>query len=72
MSLSDEALRRYKDDNAIFDNAERAKRILITGASSGIGRTIAEHLSKDKQIFFLTGRNEKVFRTFLCKGKIRN
>ncbi|MHA1905432.1 MAG: SDR family NAD(P)-dependent oxidoreductase, partial [Candidatus Thorarchaeota archaeon] len=34
------------------------KRIVITGASSGIGEAVALDMARDGHIFFLIGRNE--------------
>ncbi len=36
-----------------------ALNIVITGASSGIGETIALEMAKDKHHFFLTARNQE-------------
>jgi NAD(P)-dependent dehydrogenase (short-subunit alcohol dehydrogenase family) len=36
---------------------DNTKTILVTGAGSGIGRTIAQHLSKNSYVLVLLGRN---------------
>ena len=42
------------------------KRILITGASSGIGEAISLEMAPDGHTFYLTGRNEERLKT-VCK-----
>ncbi len=42
------------------------KRILITGASSGIGEAIALEMAPEGHTFYLTGRNEERLKT-VCK-----
>ena len=41
-----------------LDNESDVKKVLITGASSGIGREVAKALIARKHAVFLTGRNE--------------
>lgn len=45
------------------------KRILITGASSGIGEAIALAMASEGHTFYLTGRNEERLKTVCRKVK---
>ncbi|MHA2426270.1 MAG: SDR family oxidoreductase [Candidatus Thorarchaeota archaeon] len=45
------------------------KRILITGASSGIGEAIAVEMAPSGHTFYLTGRNEERLKTVCTKVK---
>ena len=43
-------------------NALKDKNILITGATSGIGKTIAEQFAKEGARLVLVGRREEILR----------
>jgi len=43
------------------------RRILVTGASKGIGRTIAEEMKSCGEVF-VSGRNETALKTIRAKS----
>ena len=47
------------------------KRILITGASDGIGKEIAVRLAKDGHSLILCGRDEKKLKAIIFVAGIR-